>query len=252
MAVRAGTIGLGVVLGDTILCVFAVAPGGPDDHRSYGRKRRVTTPRRGLLFHFTHMSNLAAIVRDGLRCDSEVTDTERVFTEVGNQVIKSRRRVRCVPVPPGGVVADYVPFYFAARSPMLYAVHMGSVAEYKGGQDDLVYLVSSIAAVAEHCLAAVFCDRNATLEVARYGTDPAVVGRYVDWELMEARWWHNTPQEPDRMERRMAEWLAHRHVPWSAIIGVAARTEERSRHASAALATVGATTIVRSRPEWYF
>ncbi len=54
------------------------------------------------------------------------------------------------------------------------------------------------------------------------------------------------------MERRMAEWLVHRHVPWSAIIGVAARTEERSRHASAALATVGATTIVRSRPEWYF
>ena len=161
MAVRAGTTGLGVVLGDTILCVFAVDPGGPDDHRSYGRKRRVTTPRRGLLFHFTHMSNLAAIVRDGLRCDSEVTDTERVFTEVGNQVIKSRRRVRCVPVPPGGVVADYVPFYFAARSPMLYAVHMGNVAEYKGGQDDLVYLVSSIAAVAEHCLAAVFCDRNA-------------------------------------------------------------------------------------------
>ena len=90
------------------------------------------------------------------------------------------------------------------------------------------------------------------LAVARCGTDPAVVGRYVDWELMEARWWHNTPQEPDRMERRMAEWLAHRHVPWSAIIGVAARTEERSRQASAALATVGATTIVRSRPEWYF
>ena len=165
----------------------------------------MTTPRRGLLFHFTHMSNLAAIARDGLHCDSEVADTERVFTEVGNQVIKSRRRVRCVPVPPGGVVADYVPFYFAARSPMLYAVHMGNVAEYKGGQDEVVYLVSSIAAVAEHCLAAVFCDRNATLEVARYGTDPAVIGRYVDWELMEAQWWHNTPQEPDRMERRMAE-----------------------------------------------
>ena len=79
MAMRAGTIGLGVVLGDTILCAFAVDPGDPDDHRSYGRKRKVTTPRRGLLFHFTHMSNLAAIARDGLHCDSEVTDTEMLL-----------------------------------------------------------------------------------------------------------------------------------------------------------------------------
>lgn len=62
----------------------------------------------------------------------------------------------------------------------------------------------------------------------------------------------NTPQESDRIERRMAELLAHRYVPWSAVIGVAARTEERSRQASTALATVRATTIVKSRPEWYF
>ena len=212
----------------------------------------MTTPQRGLLFHLTHISNLPPIARDGLRCDTEVTDTERCFTEVGNQVIKSRRRVRRVPVPPGGVVADYVPFYFAARSPMLYAIHMGNVATYEGGQDEVVYLVTSIEAVVQHRLAAVFTDRNATLEVARYGTDPATIDSYVDWDLMEAQVWRNTPQEPDRTERRMAEFLAHRHVPWSTIIGVAARTEERCHQVSVTRATVGAVTIVKSRPEWYF
>ena len=224
----------------------------PGKHYPHESRSELTTPQRGLLFHLTHMSNLAPIARDGVRCDTEVTDTERVFTEVGNQVIKSRRRVQRVPVPPGGVVADYVPFYFAARSPMLYAIHMGNVATYTGGQDELVYIVASVDVAVDHRLAAVFTDRNATLEVARYGTDPALIDKYVDWELMEAQWWHNTPQEPDRMERRMAELLAHRHVPWSAIIGVAARTEERSRQAAAELATVGATTVVRSRPGWYF
>lgn len=198
------------------------------------------------------MSNLAAIARDGVSCDSEVTDTGRVFTEVGNQDIKSRRRVRRVPVPPGGVVADYVPFYFAARSPMLYAIHMGNVPTYTGGQSDLVYLVTRIDVIVDHRLAAVFTDRNATFEVARFGTDPATIDKYVDWELMEALRWHNTPQEPDRRERRMAEFLVHCHVPWSAIIGVAARTEDRRRQAAAKLATVGATTVARSRPEWYF
>ena len=212
----------------------------------------MTTPQRGLLFHLTHVSNLATIARDGLRCDSEVTDTRRAFTEVGNQDIKSRRRAQPVPIPPGGVVADYAPFYFAARSPMLYAIHGRNVPTYTGSQDELVYLVTSIDVVIEHGLATVFTDRNATLRFASYGTDPANIDRYVDWELMEARWWHNTPQEPDRMERRMAEFLVHRHVPWSAIIGVAARTEERRRQASAALATVGATATVMSRPGWYF
>lgn len=212
----------------------------------------MTTPQRGLLFHLTHVSNLATIARDGLRCDSEVTGTKRAFVEVGNQDIKSRRRARPVPVPPGGFVADYVPFYFAARSPMLYAIHRRSVPTYTGGQDEVVYLVTSIDVVIEHGVATVFTDRNATLGFARYGTDTANIDRYVDWELMEARSWYNTPQEPDRMERRMAELLAHRHVPWPAIIGVAARTEGQRRQASAALATVGATTTVRSRPEWYF
>ncbi|MGH3802502.1 MAG: DarT ssDNA thymidine ADP-ribosyltransferase family protein [Pseudonocardiaceae bacterium] len=34
--------------------------------------------------------------------------------EVGNRGIKKRRRRRAVPVGPRGVVADYVPFYFAS------------------------------------------------------------------------------------------------------------------------------------------
>jgi len=48
-----------------------------------------------------------------------------------------------VPLAPYGCVADYVPFYFAPRSPMLYKLHKGGVPNYTGGQDPLVYLVSS-------------------------------------------------------------------------------------------------------------
>lgn len=156
-------------------------------HYPHEGRTGMTTPRRGLLFHLTHMSNLAPIAQDGVRCDTEVTDTGRRFTDVGNQDIKSRRRVRRVPVPPGGVVADYVPFYFAARSPMLYAIHMGNVDTYTGGQSELVYLVTSIDALVDHRLAAIFTDRNAALEVARFGTDLAIIDKYVDWDLMEAR-----------------------------------------------------------------
>ena len=81
----------------------------------------MTTPTRGLLVHFTHADNLESIVRHGIECDAAM-QAGRLTTEIGNHEIKQRRRARVVPIAPGGVVADYVPFYFAARSPMLYVI----------------------------------------------------------------------------------------------------------------------------------
>ena len=69
---------------------------------------------------------------------------------------------------------------------------------------------------------------------------------------MQGKMWNNTTSEPDRMERRMAEFLVHRHVPWSAIVGIAAIDENRASQAATVLATVGVTTPVRMRKGWYF
>ncbi|WP_275980127.1 DarT ssDNA thymidine ADP-ribosyltransferase family protein [Couchioplanes caeruleus] len=65
------------------------------------------------MFHFTHLDNLAGIRRtDGLTCDA-VTREGMTATEVGAKDIKESGRQRRIPVPPGGHVGDFVPFYFA-------------------------------------------------------------------------------------------------------------------------------------------
>ena len=94
--------------------------------------RPVHTP----FYHFTPIHHLVSIIERGLRCDG--TAAGLLAVEVGNRGIKERRRRRAVPVGGRGVVADYVPFYFAPRSPMLYAIAMGNVPEYTGGTDPLV------------------------------------------------------------------------------------------------------------------
>ena len=135
------------------------------------------TPRRGLLYHFTHISNLASIAVEGLYSDVQIEASQRAPTEVGNVDVKQRRRNLAVPLPPTGCVADYVPFYFAARSPMLYIISKGDVPTYSGGQDEIVYLVTSIENVVEECLRFVFMDRNARPRFRSLRGRPAGVGR---------------------------------------------------------------------------
>jgi ssDNA thymidine ADP-ribosyltransferase, DarT len=212
----------------------------------------VTTLKRGLLYHFTHVSNLASIAEHGIFCDSTIGVSGRLTTDVGQQGIKAARRLRQVPIEPGGVVADYVPFYFAARSPMLGSIHMGRVPSYSAGQEEIVYLVTDIDRVVESGSDFVFTDRNARSAFAQFENDLSQVGALIDWPLMEGRMWNDTAEEPDRMERRMAEFLVHRHVAWDLIIGMAAIDEGRCREAEALLATMGVTTAVRPRQDWYF
>lgn len=211
----------------------------------------MTTPRPGLLFHFTHISNLASIAQSGLASDTVVQGRGQLKTEVGNQRIKAARRSRTVPCGPGGCVADYVPFYFAARSPMLYAIRGGNVSTYQGGQADLVYLITEVSRVVELRLPYVFTDRNAALALAAYGDDAAELGRFVDWELMNRRYW-TSDDESDLRERRMAEFLVHGAVPWDAFLGVATFDDARSEQATDLLSSVGVQTDVLVKRDWYF
>ncbi len=209
--------------------------------------RPVPTP----LAHFTPIHHLASIIERGLLCD---TDTAHglLTVEVGNRGIKERRRRRAVPVGPRGVVADYVPFYFAPRSPILYSIAMGNVPEYTGGADPLVYLVTTADRLANLGLPILFTDRNAVLKTAHFTQNLSDLDTLIDWPLMGAAMWNNTPSEPDRMERRMAECLVHRQVPWRAIEYVATRTPARAAEAQVTLARFGQGIAVRTKPDWYF
>ena len=69
----------------------------------------VTTPRRGLLYHFTHLSNLASVAEHGISSDTDIAETDRLATEVGQQGIKAKRRLRTVPFAPVGVTIPVRP-----------------------------------------------------------------------------------------------------------------------------------------------
>ncbi len=116
--------------------------------RRNGTARHVTKGQAASIFHVTHVDNLAAIVAEGgLWCDREAADRGVAKIGIAHQHIKERRARRHVPISPGGTLDDYVPFYFAPRSPMLYSIHGGYVEGYSDGQRSVIHLVSSAEAV---------------------------------------------------------------------------------------------------------
>lgn len=210
--------------------------------------RPIPTP----VLHFTHAAHIANVAEHGLLSDTVAQERGLLTNEIGNRGIKERRRRRAVPIAPGGVVADYVPFYFAPRSPMLYSIYRGNVPEYAEGTGALVYLVSTIERLIEVGCAVVTTDRNAVLRYAEFRQGLDGLDGLIDWPLMRARMWNDTIEEPDRMERRMAECLVHEVVPWEAFMEVHVRNVDRRAEVEAALGLGIAPGRVRVTPDWYF
>lgn len=204
------------------------------------------------ILHFTHVDHLAAIMREGLWCDREAEERGLLSVGVGNTGIKDARRWLPVSAGPGGCPADYVPFYFAPRSPMMYSIYRGNVPQYQDGLEPLVYLVTTIEAVREAGLRFVFSDGNCGSRVTEYSDDLDRLDELVDWELMRAKWWANTPEDPDRMRRRMAEFLVHERVPWELFIAIVAMTERTANAARETAARLGLGTSVLVRSGWYY
>ncbi|GAB2964107.1 toxin-antitoxin system toxin DarT [Micromonospora polyrhachis] len=213
-------------------------------------------PERALIMHFTHITNMPAILASGrLIADSSVAAL--LVTNVGATDIKAARRQRRVSCPPFGMVADYVPFYFAQRSPMMYRIaceHRDQAADrYPGGDDPLVYLVSSVDRVHDAGLAWAASDGNCAASLTRFTRSLHDLAELVDWPLMGEEIWKNLPDDRDRVRRRMAEFLVHREFPLDLVTGYVVRTPSRKEELRQVLRSAGAPrAYVDVRPSWYY
>lgn len=204
--------------------------------------------------HFTRVEHLSTIVARGLLSDTRAQGEGLLAVEVGNTQIKDRRSSRTVPVDPGGVVADYVPFYFAPRSPMMSSIHNGKVPTYQDGCGRLVYLVTTLEQLDSHALDMVLTDRNAVLQLADFWNlaNGEPEADFIDWPLMKARYWFSTDEYPDRRERRMAECLVHGAVPFEAFTSIVTMNQAVADEAAEILRNARSTIPVSVGRDWYF
>lgn len=199
--------------------------------------------------HFTHVQHLPTLIQHGLISDAGAREMGLTAAEVGEARIEEQRRHRFVPCDPGGTVGNYVPFYYAPRSPMMFSISHGNVPTWHGGCKELIYLVTTLERLSEEGCVLIFTDRNAVLKIARFSADVDEMGGFTDWELMRAVWWRNTDEEPDRRERRQAECLVLDRVPFAVFQEIVVHDEAVAKQAQGALTGLSVPVVVRA--DWY-
>lgn len=202
--------------------------------------------------HMTHIRNLPVILEQGgLWCDRQAQTRGLTRQGIGHDHIKKRREKRPVKVSPGGFLCDYVPFYFAHHSPMLYVIHRNGVQGYSGGQAEVIYLITRPNVVQENQIPFVFTNGSAVVEISQQFTELSDLAR-LDWEVIRADRWKNTDEDWDRERRKQAEFLVHDFLPWTLIQGVAVKTQPLANQVAALLQGQIYAPPVRVMPAWYY
>lgn len=203
-----------------------------------------------LIYHITHSRNLPSILQQGgLLCDATAANLNPIGIAHAN--IKQRRANRRVTLGPGGALCDYVPFYFAPRSPMLCAIHNGRVEDYTEGQSPILHLVSSTELVAQSNSAFVFTDGHAEIEISEFFADLESLDK-VDWDIMEAKYWRDTLADSDRKRRRQAEFLVHNLFPWTLITKIGVINQSCANEINLLLESGAHRPDVAVERRWYY
>lgn len=210
------------------------------------------------IYHITHGRNLARIIQtNGLWCDSERVRQGFECVGIAHERLKLRRARTPVRnragqvVAAGGVLADYVPFYFASRSPMLLSIHGGNVEGYTGGQRDVIYLVSSVERVVAGHRPWCFTDGHAVEAMTDFFDQVEHLDR-IDWDMIGVRIWRNTPDDPDRKRRKQAEFLVHGSVPWHWFDCIGVIDQRRAQRVEEIIAEADHQPEVVIEPGWYY
>jgi hypothetical protein len=211
---------------------------------------RSLNPDKALIFRITHWKNLPWLLDNGLHCSSSNRQDDECIA-IGNQDLIQDRSTHAVSAPPGGMLADYIPFYFTPYSPVLLNIVTGRNVQ-KRPKSDIVILVSSIPKVEEAGIPYLFTDRHARLVNATFSDRKDDLATMIRWDLLQTRNVKKDPEDPEKSELYQAEALIHCHLPVNALLGVVTYSDAMKDKVQVLVANRELRLGIHSKPTWFF
>ena len=215
------------------------------------------------LFHITPIANLAGICATGALLSKNAGGAAGVeYSNIAYQGAQGKRAGTVIPIAPGGPIHDYVPFYFAPRSPMLGAINQGRVPGCEWRQVDIVHLETTVDRVVADTGEFVFYDSNATLDWSNPYNDLARLDQ-IAWDLITeapqldgfCKYWNSRldiARYAMRMEKRQAEFLVKGRVLLARFTRIGVVDAAKQREVASVLQRAGVNLRVEVMPAWYF
>ena len=211
------------------------------------------------IYRLVHVDNLAWILQRGcLDAPNHTAPGAPPYHSIAHANSQGRRALRPITKGPGGVLHDYIPFYFNPRSPMLYANHMRNVAANPHGQGVIVILKSTVQLTAQNGCSFVFTDGHGVMAPLTTFYDDLAALPKVPWDVIARTYWHKGPggvRDPDGSRKRQAEFMVHQSFPWDLVEDIGVLDQTLAARAQAHLAAAPATVHqppVTIRRSWYF
>jgi len=207
-------------------------------------------PEKALIFRIVHVANVPWILQHGMHCRSAANQDPN-YVNIGSASLVNKRSRRVVPIPPGGTLSDYVPFYFTPFSIMTFNIKTGYGGITKRDNTDIIIFVSSIHRLRKLRLSFVFTNQHAySIDTMFYSEIDDL--QNIDWTLLQNRDFKTNDADPGKQLRYQAEALVHSHLPLAAVLGIGCFNDTVRKQVEATMLAHGQTMSVKTTPTWYF
>lgn len=210
-----------------------------------------TIPTSIILYRIIHIDNVENVLTHGI-CAKDHPNADPNYINIGDTgLIASRNSYGVKIIPPGGMLGEYVPFYFGPHSPMLLKIRDGYGGVTRRLQSEIVYLLCKMDDIVSCCPHWCFTNGHAKMEITDFFNSTDDLDK-VDWEIVKARIWRNNDEDFDRMRRKQAEFLVKHHVPASCIYGMATFNEAAQKKVELLVNNLGLSIPVKAKSNWYY
>lgn len=218
-------------------------------------------------------------------CDGEIRSKNNPNTQrchqTSYQEIVARRATSLFTMPHGGVVNDYIPFYFSPITSFTYTISIGNVDLRSPGGDVLrkasdserIFLVCDIDGFSQSALNYCFSNfaLNSMAPIPAVECDIGKLNEHVYWDLFDespkvadiseigyegvCKYFASVASPPERQNRsqkRMAEFLVKDAVPLSYVTCIIAKTPEMQQNLRQMMAVSRWNIPIYAKPGCYF